>query len=150
MNIILSQNSSKPIYEQIVEQIKKLILSGSLNANDALPSMRLLAKELRVSLITTKRAYEELERSGYIYTVAGKGCFVRSGNHETIYNEHKPQLVGTKRKANKVQSNAFTLLTKKENGEIVDSWTYFDSKLVQVKDNILMYIFNGKPYIKLK
>ena len=92
MNIILSQNGSKPIYEQIVEQIKKLILSGNLNADDALPSMRLLAKELRVSLITTKRAYEELERSGYIYTIAGKGCFVRSGNHETIYNEQFTQI----------------------------------------------------------
>ena len=69
---------------------------------------------------------------------------------ETIYNEHKPELVGTKRKVNKVQSNAFTLLTKKENGEIVDSWTYFDSKLVQVKDNILMYIYNGKAFIKIK
>lgn len=92
MNIILSQNGSKPIYEQIVEQIKKLILSGNLNADDALPSMRLLAKELRVSLITTKRAYEELERSSYIYTIAGKGCFVRSGNHETIYNEQFTQI----------------------------------------------------------
>ncbi len=92
MNIILSQNNGKPIYEQIVEQIKKLILSGSLNADDALPSMRLLAKELRVSLITTKRAYEELERSGYIYTIAGKGSFVCSGNHETIYNEQFSQI----------------------------------------------------------
>ncbi len=92
MNIILSQNSSKPIYEQIVEQFKTLILCGNLNANDALPSMRLLAKELRVSLITTKRAYEELERSGYIYTIAGKGSFVCSGNHETIYNEQFSQI----------------------------------------------------------
>ena len=69
---------------------------------------------------------------------------------ETIYNEHKPELVGTKRKVNKVQTNAFTLLTQKENGEIADSWTYFDSKLVQVKNNILMYIFNGKAFIKIK
>lgn len=69
---------------------------------------------------------------------------------ETIYNEHKPQLVGTKRKVNKVQSNAFTLLTKKENGAIVDSWIYFDSVSVQVKNNILMYLYNDVPYIKIK
>ena len=69
---------------------------------------------------------------------------------ETIYNEHRPQLVGIKRKANKIQSNAFTLLTKKESGEIVDSWVYFDSTSVQVKDNILMYIYNGKAFIKIK
>ena len=69
---------------------------------------------------------------------------------ENIYNEHRPQLVGIKRKANKIQSNAFTLLTKKESGEIVDSWVYFDSTSVQVKDNILMYIYNGKAFIKIK
>lgn len=69
---------------------------------------------------------------------------------ETIYNEHKPQLEGIKRKANIIQSNAFTLLTKKENGEIVDSWIYFDSATVQVKNNILMYLYNDKPFIKIK
>lgn len=69
---------------------------------------------------------------------------------ETIYNEHKPELVGTRRKVNKVQSNAFSLLTKKENGEIIDSWTYFNSSTVQVKNNVLMYIFKDKPFIKIK
>lgn len=69
---------------------------------------------------------------------------------ETIYNEHRPQLVGIKRTVNKVQSNAFTLLTKKESGEIIDSWIYFDSTSVQVKNNILMYLYNNIPYIKIK
>ena len=66
MNIIISNSSGQPIYEQIVSQIKNMIISGSLKEGDALPSMRLLAKELRISVITTKRAYEELEREGFI------------------------------------------------------------------------------------
>ena len=76
MDIILSNASGKPIYEQITDQIKEQIMAGALSAGDALPSMRLLAKELRISVITTKRAYEELERDGFIQTVAGKGSFV--------------------------------------------------------------------------
>ena len=66
MDILLSNSSPKPIYEQIVEQVKALIISGELKEGDALPSMRLLAKELRISVITTKRAYEELEREGFL------------------------------------------------------------------------------------
>ena len=76
MDIIISNASGKPIYEQITVQIKSQILSGALTAGDALPSMRTLAKELRISVITTKRAYEDLERDGFIETVAGKGSFV--------------------------------------------------------------------------
>lgn len=76
MDIILSNTSGKPIYEQITDQVKEQIMAGTLSAGDALPSMRLLAKELRISVITTKRAYEELERDGFIQTVAGKGSFV--------------------------------------------------------------------------
>ena len=72
MDIIISNSSSSPIYEQITRQIKDHILQGELKAGDALPSMRMLAKELRISLITTKRAYEELERDGFIETVPGK------------------------------------------------------------------------------
>ena len=72
MDIIIQNTSGKPIYEQITAQIKNQILSGALQAGDALPSMRLLAKELRISVITTKRAYEELERDGFIETVTGK------------------------------------------------------------------------------
>ena len=78
MDIIISNASGKPIYEQITVQIKSQILSGALTAGDALPSMRTLAKELRISVITTKRAYEDLERDGFIETVAGKGSFVAS------------------------------------------------------------------------
>ncbi len=87
MNIILSNTSSSPIYEQIAEQIKALIISGKLAPDSPLPSMRLLAKELRVSLITTKRAYEELERGGYIRTVTGKGSFVAGLNTDLIREE---------------------------------------------------------------
>ena len=76
MDIILRNGGDKPIYEQIADQIRAQILSGALKAGDALPSMRLLARDLRISVITTKRAYEELERGGFLASVPGKGCFV--------------------------------------------------------------------------
>lgn len=82
MEIIISNAGDTPIYEQITRQFKGLILQGKLQAGEALPSMRLLAKELRISVITTKRAYEELERDGFITTVPGKGCFVAPRNLE--------------------------------------------------------------------
>ncbi len=84
MDIILSNSSGKPIYEQIAAQVKEQILSGALEAGDALPSMRLLARELRISVITTKRAYEELERDGFLENVPGKGCFVAAQNKELL------------------------------------------------------------------
>lgn len=84
MNIIISNSSPEPIYQQIVSQLKQLILSGELNEADGLPSIRTLAKELQISVITTKRAYEELERDGYIETVAGKGSFVAAQNKELL------------------------------------------------------------------
>ena len=84
LNIIISNNSGKPIYEQITNQVKAAILSGELSPGDALPSMRLLAKELRISVITTKRAYEELEREGFVETVVGKGSFVARQNRELL------------------------------------------------------------------
>lgn len=83
MDIIIQNTSGKPIYEQITAQIKNQILSGALQAGDALPSMRLLAKELRISVITTKRAYEELERDGFLVTVTGKGSFVARAERRT-------------------------------------------------------------------
>ena len=83
MDIIISNSSGVPIYEQIVRQLKGLILSGRLPEGEALPSMRLLARDLRISVITTKRAYEELEREGFLTTVPGKGCFVAAQNRET-------------------------------------------------------------------
>ena len=84
MDIILSNSSGKPIYEQITDQVKEQIMNRTLSAGDALPSMRLLAKELRISVITTKRAYEELERDGFLENVPGKGCFVAPQNRELL------------------------------------------------------------------
>lgn len=87
MNIIISNSSNKPIYEQITDQIKAMIMNGQLQEGDALASMRLLAKELRISVITTKRAYEELEKDGFIESVMGKGSFVSRKNIEFIKEE---------------------------------------------------------------
>ena len=84
MDIIISNNTEKPIYEQIKEQIKEMILNGELKEGEILPSMRFLAKELRISMITTKRAYEELEREGYIESYTGKGSFVKKINNEMV------------------------------------------------------------------
>lgn len=92
MNIIISNSSGKPIYEQIVTQIKNLIMTNSLKEGDALPSMRILAKDLRISLITTKRAYEELEKEGFIETVTGKGSFVAVRDKELIREERFRQV----------------------------------------------------------
>lgn len=88
MNIIISNSSGQPIYEQIILQIKNMILSGELQEGYALPSMRLLAKELRISVITTKRAYEELEREGFSVSVPGKGSFVAAKNIDFLREEH--------------------------------------------------------------
>ena len=87
MDIIISNSSKKPIYDQIAAQIKDMIMSGRLEAGEALPSMRVLAKELRISVITTKRAYEELERDGFIETVTGRGSFVAGRNLEFVREE---------------------------------------------------------------
>ena len=92
MDIIISNSSGVPIYEQIVRQVKGLILSGELPEGEALPSMRLLARDLRISVITTKRAYEELEREGFLTTVPGKGCFVAPRNLELMREEHRKKV----------------------------------------------------------
>lgn len=84
MNIIISNSSAVPLYEQIQNQIKSQILSGDLCSDELLPSIRSLAKALKVSIITTKRAYEELEKEGYIVTVAGKGSYVSSKNTQRL------------------------------------------------------------------
>ena len=84
MDIILSNSSGVPIYEQIEEQIKSQIMTGELMEGDALPSMRALAKDLKISIITTKRAYEDLERDGFIESVTGKGSFVKGINGDII------------------------------------------------------------------
>lgn len=84
MQIIISNSSKEPIYEQIMKQIQTAILSGELAEGDALPSIRQLAKDLKISVITTKRAYEELEKSGFTYSIVGKGSFVAEQNLEVI------------------------------------------------------------------
>ena len=76
MNIFIDNKSGVPIYDQVFSQIKSQIMNGTLTEDEALPSIRNLSKDLRISVITTKRAYDELEREGFVYTIAGKGCFV--------------------------------------------------------------------------
>ncbi len=92
MNIVISNGSSDPIYTQIENRIKAAIISGELKEGDALPSMRALAKELHISIITTKRAYEELEKGGFIQTVAGKGCYVAPKNLDFVREVHLKEL----------------------------------------------------------
>lgn len=98
MDIIISNASDKPIYEQIVMQMKDLILAGDLQEGQQLPSIRALASDLRISAITTKRAYAELESQGFIETVQGKGSFVAGGNTELLREErlrHIEELLGS-------------------------------------------------------
>lgn len=84
MDILISNSSGVPLYEQIEEQIKSQIITGELSEGDALPSMRILAKELKISIITTKRAYEDLERDGFIESVTGRGSFVKGINSNIV------------------------------------------------------------------
>ena len=87
MNILIKNNSTEPIYEQIYNQIKEQIIKGILKEGESLPSIRSLAQGLRISVITTKRAYEELTRDGYIETYLGKGSFVKVQNKELLKEE---------------------------------------------------------------
>lgn len=91
MDLIISNSSGEPIYNQITSQIKAMILDGRLKEGDALPSMRNLALQLRISVITTKRAYEELEREGFIESYTGKGSFVKAQNKELLREEQLKQ-----------------------------------------------------------
>lgn len=88
MNIFIDNKSGAPIYDQIYSQIKSEIIGGKLKEDDALPSIRVLAKDLRISVVTTKRAYDELEREGFIYTLPAKGCFVAPKNIELLREEN--------------------------------------------------------------
>lgn len=99
MQIYISNSSEKPIYEQICAQIKTAILNNELKEGEALPSIRYLAKELRISVITTKRAYEELEKSGFITTQAGRGSFVSLKNKEIVREELFRQIEDIMQKA---------------------------------------------------
>ena len=92
MTIYIDNRSGAPLYEQICAQLKAQIISGALGEGEMLPSIRNLAKDLRISVITTKRAYDELEREGFIYTVAGKGCFVAPKNTELLREESLKKL----------------------------------------------------------
>ena len=92
MDFYISNSSDKPIYEQIMTQIKSQILSGKLKKGDALPSIRVLARELRISVITTTRAYDELEQDGFIDRVPGKGCYVAEKNLELVREAHLKQI----------------------------------------------------------
>lgn len=94
MYLFIDNKSGRPIYEQIYTQIKAQIISGALKEDEALPSIRNLAKDLRISVITTKRAYDELEKDGFVYTVAAKGCFVAPKNVELLREENLKKIEG--------------------------------------------------------
>lgn len=92
MELVIRNSNSQPIYRQIYTQIKSQIIAGKLEPGTALPSIRALAKDLRVSVITTKRAYDELEADGFLYTVAGKGCFIAEKNLELVREQQLREL----------------------------------------------------------
>jgi len=92
VNIFISNSGDVPIYEQITSQIKDMVMRGELKGGDALPSMRALAKDLHISVITTKRAYEELERDGFIHTMVGRGSFIADANMEMMKEEKYRQI----------------------------------------------------------
>ena len=118
MEIIISNNANKPIYEQITTQIKAMIMSGELQAGDAIPSMRSLAKSIHVSVITVQKAYEDLQRDGFIETTVGRGSFVSARNKEfyqeeqqRIAEEHLQTAANIGRVSNIPLSNLTELLT---------------------------------------
>ena len=94
MNLFIDNKSGAPIYEQLYTQIKNQILSGELQPEEAMPSIRGLARDLRISVITTKRAYDELEQEGFLYTIAGKGSFVAKKNTELLREEQLKKIEG--------------------------------------------------------
>ena len=105
MTILIDNRSGVPIYDQIFTQIKRQILSGALAENEALPSIRNLAKDLRISVVTTKRAYDELEREGFIYTIAAKGCFVAPKNVELLREENLKKIEEYMQKINQLAAS---------------------------------------------
>ena len=118
MNIIISNSSNEPIYEQIKEQIKNKIVSNELKTGDLLPSIRNLAKDLRISVITTKNAYEELEKEGYVETIPSKGTYVASKNIEIIKEEQMKKVENLIETA--VSIAKISKISKKEVNDILD------------------------------
>lgn len=92
MKIIINNSSMQPIYEQLIEQIKNMIINGELNENDILPSVRSLAKELKISALTVKKAYDNLESDGFTTTVHGKGTYVKGANQELLKEEQRKEV----------------------------------------------------------
>ena len=99
MDIIISNNTSKPIYEQITSQIKQMIMTGELKPGESIPSMRSLAKSLHISVITVQRSYEDLQKDGFIETTVGRGSFVSSKNKEFIQEEKQREIESHLQKA---------------------------------------------------
>lgn len=117
MNIIISNTSKDPIYQQIIKQIKEIVLKGELSEGDSLPSIRQLAKDLQISVITTKRAYEELENDGFIVSVVGKGSFIASQNKELL-KERRIKII-EERLTEIIEESKFINLSKHELIEMV-------------------------------
>lgn len=122
ITILIDNTTVKPIYEQILSQIKDSILSGELKADAPLPSIRGLAKELKVSVITTKRAYDELENQGYICTVAGKGCFVSPKSKHIADEEIKNQITANLENVNRLCN--MSVYNKKDIIAMLDSFEW--------------------------
>ncbi len=99
MEIIISNSTSKPIYEQITSQIKQMIMTGELKSGESIPSMRSLAKSLHISVITVQKAYEDLQKDGFIETTVGRGSFVRADNKEYIQEEKQREIESCLQKA---------------------------------------------------
>ena len=118
MNILIDNKNGTPIYDQIYTQIKDQIISGVLSENEMLPSIRGLAKDLRISFITTKRAYEELEKDGFLYTLPGKGCFVAAKNLELLREENLKKIEAHIEEI--VKLSASCSLTRDEIIEMID------------------------------
>ena len=104
MQLYIDNRSGAPIYDQIYSQIKDAILSGQVTEGEALPSIRALAKDLRISVITTKRAYDELESEGFIYTLPGKGCFVAERSTELLREENLKKIEGNMQEIRRLAS----------------------------------------------
>lgn len=112
MDIIISNSTSKPIYEQITSQIKQMIMTGELKPGESIPSMRSLAKSLHISVITVQRAYEDLQRDGFIETTIGRGSFVSSNNKDFIQEEKQREIENHLQKAIELSKENGIPLTK--------------------------------------